>query len=269
MANRFAGYIDTVEPALAGWVVDRARPNEPARFAVTFDRDLRFEIVANLPRPDVGAAGLGGPNCGFQLDLPIDLLDGAMHEIDFVLDDGQKLELSAWHSPLVLGPLSPEIVPLTTVDHADIRNLLRLTNIESGVEPDAVTGEYVADWMGLAMNAPGGLLFGARVAGRLVGYAMLEPERQSQSQVGAVALSVLTPYRRKGIGERLLGALLDAASEAARIGEIWLAVEPGNLPARRLYEKLGFVVRATRPQGMIMPETYLAMLWRPDGRPRL
>jgi ribosomal-protein-alanine N-acetyltransferase len=46
-------------------------------------------------------------------------------------------------------------------------------------------------------------------------------------------------WRRQGIGERLLLALLDlAASRGAH--EATLEVRPSNVPARRLYEKYGF-----------------------------
>ena len=32
MSKRFAGYIEAVEPALIGWVLDRASPNDPVHF---------------------------------------------------------------------------------------------------------------------------------------------------------------------------------------------------------------------------------------------
>jgi ribosomal-protein-alanine N-acetyltransferase len=52
-------------------------------------------------------------------------------------------------------------------------------------------------------------------------------------------------WRRQGIGERLLLALLDlAASRGAH--EATLEVRPSNGPARRLYEKYGFKVVGVR-----------------------
>ena len=54
-------------------------------------------------------------------------------------------------------------------------------------------------------------------------------------------------WRRQGIGERLLLALLDlAASRGAH--EATLEVRPSNAPARRLYEKYGFKVVGVRPR---------------------
>jgi len=101
-------------------------------------------------------------------------------------------------------------------------------------------------------------LFGARAAPGLVGYAVLE----RHERIGAVGLSVLRDYRRKGLGEQLMRALLAAVREDGQIAELWLAVAPENLPARRLYEKLGFVDRADPPPSLVVPAAYSAMLWR-------
>jgi ribosomal protein S18 acetylase RimI-like enzyme len=265
MSSRFVGHVDAVEPALAGWVVDRQRPAQPVRFVVTIDRGLTFEVVAGRPRPDVTAAGFGGPNCGFELVLPAALLDGASHDIALTFADGEPLELAGWQSPAVLGPVAGVIAPLIAADHADIRAVLRQTHVEGNMEPAAITDRYVADWIGSATGAGGTLLFGARVKGSLVGYAMIERGRGAAASIGAVAVSVLRQYRRKGLGERLMRALLTGASHDREIHEVWLSVERQNLPARRLYEKLGFVDREEPPPSLVVPSNFLAMLWRTDG----
>jgi ribosomal-protein-alanine N-acetyltransferase len=54
-------------------------------------------------------------------------------------------------------------------------------------------------------------------------------------------------WRRQGIGERLLLALLDL-SMARGAHEATLEVRPSNEPARRLYEKYGFNVVGVRPR---------------------
>ena len=54
-------------------------------------------------------------------------------------------------------------------------------------------------------------------------------------------------WRRHGIGERLLLALLDLAA-ARGAHEATLEVRPSNVPARRLYEKYGFKVVGLRPR---------------------
>jgi ribosomal-protein-alanine N-acetyltransferase len=54
-------------------------------------------------------------------------------------------------------------------------------------------------------------------------------------------------WRRQGIGERLLVALLDLAL-ARGAKEATLEVRPSNIPAKRLYEKYGFKVIGVRPR---------------------
>ena len=54
-------------------------------------------------------------------------------------------------------------------------------------------------------------------------------------------------WRRRGIGERLLLALLDLAMER-RAREATLEVRLSNLAARRLYEKYGFRPVGLRPR---------------------
>ena len=154
-----------------------------------------------------------------------------------------------------LRPTTCSIDRLGPPDHDEIATLLRLTNIESDIDTDAISARYLSDWIASAH-----LLFGARAAPGLVGYAMLE----RRERIGAVGLSVLRHYRRKGLGERLMRALLAAAGADRQIDQVWLAVARENLPARRLYEKLGFVYRADPPPSLVVPAGYSAMLWRPD-----
>jgi ribosomal-protein-alanine N-acetyltransferase len=54
-------------------------------------------------------------------------------------------------------------------------------------------------------------------------------------------------WRRRGVGERLLLALLDL-SVARRAREATLEVRLSNMPARRLYEKYGFRPVGIRPR---------------------
>ena len=54
-------------------------------------------------------------------------------------------------------------------------------------------------------------------------------------------------WRRQGIGERLLLALLDLARNRGA-HEATLEVRPSNIAARRLYEKYGFKVVGVRPR---------------------
>jgi GNAT superfamily N-acetyltransferase len=201
--------------------------------------------MANRLRPGVAAAGFA-----FLLCYSMERL---MPSTSSYLTTA-----AGWNCPrsaIVLGPMSCSVDRVWPADSDDIATLLRLTNAESGVDPDAISARYVSDWIAAAH-----MLFGARAAPGLVGYAILE----RCEAIGVVGLSVLRHYRRKGLGERLMRALLTAVRNDERIDQIWLAVARENLPARRLYEKLAFVDRADPPPSLVVPAGYSAMLWRPD-----
>lgn len=81
--------------------------------------------------------------------------------------------------------------------------------------------------------------------GRLVGAAWLRHLPADDAGYGFVdaltpelTIGVVAAYRGRGVGRRLLVALLDAARDAG-IGRVSLSVEPDN-PALRLYEDVGF-----------------------------
>jgi ribosomal-protein-alanine N-acetyltransferase len=82
----------------------------------------------------------------------------------------------------------------------------------------------------------------ARCGDQLVGFAgmwLLVDEAH------VTTFATRRAWRRQGIGERLLLALLDLAA-ARGAHEATLEVRPSNLPARRLYEKYGFKVVGVR-----------------------
>jgi [ribosomal protein S18]-alanine N-acetyltransferase len=84
----------------------------------------------------------------------------------------------------------------------------------------------------------------ARCGDRVVGYAgmwLLVDE----AHVTTFATS--SRWRRNGIGERLLLALLDLA-KSRHATEATLEVRPSNIPARRLYQKYGFREVGVRPR---------------------
>lgn len=243
----YRGHVDAVEPVLSGWVTEIARPAAPVAFIVSVDRGHRIPVVADRKRGDVAAAGLAGPNCGFAVDLPAGVLDGAEHDLALTLPDGRRLNLPGCPASIALGPVIPELVPASAASLDTVADLLRRTDSEAGFDPDLIGLEHAA-----AFNAIGspdqGFLFYARVGARLVGYGRLDRGRDDARALGVVALTVLEAYRRKGIGEALLRALLRGASSSG-LSEVWLSVRPDNTPAVRLYEKLGFVHDANRPTG--------------------
>ncbi len=84
----------------------------------------------------------------------------------------------------------------------------------------------------------------ARFAGQVVGFAGLW---MMVDEAHVTTFAVRQGWRRHGVGERLLIALMDVArSRHAR--EATLEVRPSNKAARRLYEKYGFELAGLRPR---------------------
>lgn len=76
-------------------------------------------------------------------------------------------------------------------------------------------------------------------------------------------MAVDAPYRRMGLGTHLMIAVMQ---EAARRGvtRATLEVRAANVAARKLYEGLGFSIRAIRQQYYTQPDDDALIMWR-DG----
>ncbi|HDI31323.1 MAG TPA: ribosomal-protein-alanine N-acetyltransferase [Thermofilum sp.] len=87
----------------------------------------------------------------------------------------------------------------------------------------------------------------AIVNGKIVGYVMCRVEEgplytsnRNGKQGHVVSLAVDKPYRRKGIGRELMLKAMKSLYENYKVEEYYLEVRVSNLPAIKLYEKLGY-----------------------------
>ena len=74
-------------------------------------------------------------------------------------------------------------------------------------------------------------------------------------------LAVRHDHRGQGLGAALLEHVLQAAASRGA-GRATLEVRRSNTPARRLYERLGFEIAATRPNYYVSPAEDALILWR-------
>ncbi len=79
-------------------------------------------------------------------------------------------------------------------------------------------------------------LFVAELGDEVVGYAALWVVLD-QAELGDIA--VAEEHRRRGVGERLLGAVFECVTERG-VRELFLEVRVSNESARRLYARHGF-----------------------------
>ena len=261
----YRGHVDAVEPVLSGWVSEIERPAAPVRFFLSIDRSPPIPLTADRLRADVAAAGLASANCGFSIDLPARLLDGAEHDLALILSDGRRLNLPGRPASVALGPVRADLIPAGAASLDAVADLLRQTDLEGGFDPDLIGIEHAAAFNGVR-GPDRGFLFYARAGARLVGYGRLDRGQGDMAGLGVVALTVLEAYRRKGLGEALMRALLRAVAQERSLREVWLWVRPDNTPARRLYEKLGFIDQATHPAGHWAVPGEIAMVWLPRRR---
>lgn len=98
MARRLArrgvpGYIDHFDAArVAGWAFDPSDPQTPALLSLHVDGQPELNIVADMKREDVQAAGIGPLRSGFDATLPRRLRDGRAHRVEIRLGlDGPLL----------------------------------------------------------------------------------------------------------------------------------------------------------------------------------
>ncbi len=88
----------------------------------------------------------------------------------------------------------------------------------------------------------------AEVGGKVVGYVMSRVEYGAPYVVEGsivkkghiVSIAVLEQYRRRGIGRKLMEHAMSALKNVYECREVYLEVRVSNIPAIRLYEKLGF-----------------------------
>jgi GNAT superfamily N-acetyltransferase len=121
-----------------------------------------------------------------------------------------------------------------------IRELL----VDSEAMGSRIVRRLVDDWTAGAnrFDRPGEVLFGASIAGRLVGVCGLNVDPYAADpRVGRLRhLYVLTACRRHGVGRQLVARTIEVAAD--RFDS--LRLRTSNPAAARLYEAAGFCARA-------------------------
>ena len=132
-------------------------------------------------------------------------------------------------------PVAIRVERMTLDDIADVHRIERLSFAVPWPD-DAYRNELATNRLATYVVA--------RAGDEVIGFAGL----WVMVDEGHVTTFAVDPrWRRRGVGERLLLALLDLA-EDRRAREATLEVRLSNMPARRLYEKYGFRPVGIRPR---------------------
>ena len=86
--------------------------------------------------------------------------------------------------------------------------------------------------------------------GEIAGIAGLHVEDGRRRHVASLGIAVAVTHQRAGVGDALMRAILDVADRWLGLRRIELGVLVDNEPARRLYEKHGFVPEGVARQSV-------------------
>lgn len=128
----------------------------------------------------------------------------------------------------------------------DLEDLLEIYNYEvvygiSTLDIHPKTLEEWKQWFD-AHNIDNHPLIVAEIDGHAVGYASLSPYREKEAYCSTVELSVYVDvsYRKMGIADALMKAILDIAREDESIHMVVSVITGGNEASIRLHDKYGF-----------------------------
>ncbi|AXI63238.1 GNAT family N-acetyltransferase [Pseudomonas kribbensis] len=101
-------------------------------------------------------------------------------------------------------------------------------------------------------------VFGAFEAGRLAGIVGLafEPREKARHKATVFGMYVSAEFRQRGLGLKLMKAVLEEAQQHPALKVIQLTVTAGNDAAFKLYQRCGFIQFGLEPMAVRVGEDY-------------
>jgi mycothiol synthase len=168
-------------------------------------------------------------------------------------------QLLEMHRHLAAAPDPPLLETQSFVPGVDDADLLRLNNVAFAEHPDqgswtpaSLAGRFASDWFD-----PDGLLVHRNSLGTMLGFCWTKIHRMPAGSVGEIYVVALHPSARgQGLGRAITQAGV-VSLHARGIDRVMLYVDGANTVARRLYQRLGFVVTSTTTalQHSLLPAT--------------
>lgn len=152
-------------------------------------------------------------------------------------------------APRSIGAVNGASVTLRTleVDHAvealHYLDAVRKTALGLNLSPSdpLPTVESERQWIASQLETPGNLHLAAWAEGRIVGMCGAHaPTGLRTRHCATVGISLLSDWRSRGLGKRMMRALIDWARAEQHITVLRLEVFTDNPTALALYRKLGF-----------------------------
>ncbi len=93
--------------------------------------------------------------------------------------------------------------------------------------------------------------------GQVVGWCDIRRDFfPSHAHRGTLGMGIISAYRGRGVGRRLISAALEKASQE-RFIRIELSVHADNMPAIALYEKAGFISEGLHKHAVCIDERFI------------
>ncbi len=125
----------------------------------------------------------------------------------------------------------PPRIKILEPGHASV-----LDRVSPGVFDNPIDPRWTAEFLADSRHHLAVAIDGDMVVGMASAVHYVHPDKPPELWINEVG--VAPTHRTQGIGRRLLDALFERG-RALGCRQAWVATEPGNLPARRLYAGAG------------------------------
>lgn len=119
------------------------------------------------------------------------------------------------------------------------------------------TLQSTREW--IEKRSPQLIMIGAFAGERLVGEAQVETGKSRRAHVAEIGVCVHGDWRRRGVGARLVGEMLDLADNWLGLRRLELRVFVDNDAAIALYRKSGFEIEGRLRGSMLRDGAYVDM----------
>ena len=140
-------------------------------------------------------------------------------------------------------------------DSVSLAQLLETVTLESDFlaqddRSSVLNGEQLASYIDSRQSVPNEICLVAKLGHEVIGVCNVTSNQDTKtSHIGDVFIAVAKPYWGIGIGQFLMGTMIDWAVNTPAIRRLELTVQARNERAVHLYQKFGFDIEGTKKRG--------------------
>ena len=138
-------------------------------------------------------------------------------------------------------------------DSVSLAQLLETVTLESDFlaqddRSSVLNGEQLASYIDSRQSVPNEICLVAKLGHEVIGVCNVTSNQDTKtSHIGDIFIAVAKPYW--GIGQFLMGTMIDWAVNTPAIRRLELTVQARNERAVHLYQKFGFDIEGTKKRG--------------------